>query len=413
MKRISLTLMLLLFTLGILSGCSKPEGKEEAVDLLNSEWNVIAEQAKEQTVNMHMWGGDESVNKYIDNWAAPLLKEKYDITLNRVPINDARDMINKVLTEKEVNKTKGSIDVFWINGENFKLSKENGLLWGAFVDKLPNHNKYVDKNASDIKYDFGEEIESMEAPWGKSQFVFVYDEEKVKNPPKTMEELKDWVKQNPGKFTYPAPPDFTGSAFVRQTLIETTGGYEQYVGEIDKDKLYNNCKELWNYLNEIKPYLWREGATYPESSAKLDQLYANGEVWMTMSYNPMHAFNKMKSGQFPASSRSYLLTEGTLSNTHYLSIPFNAANKAGAMVVIDFLLSPEAQITKFDPAYWGDGLVITPEKLSKEETDKLNSVDRGKESLSAEELANHRVPEIHSEYIEEIEKGWMENVAKE
>ncbi|GKT19735.1 ABC transporter substrate-binding protein, partial [Aduncisulcus paluster] len=118
----------------------------------------------------------------MDNFIAPRLKEKYNITLNRVPISDARDMINKLITEKEVDKKDGSIDVMWINGENFALSKENDLLLGAYADQLPNYNALVDTTAKDITYDFGLSTDNMEVPWGKSQFVFVYDSAKIDTP---------------------------------------------------------------------------------------------------------------------------------------------------------------------------------------------------------------------------------------
>ncbi|MTI65338.1 MAG: ABC transporter substrate-binding protein, partial [Firmicutes bacterium] len=277
-KRLSI-LLIIIITIFSIVGCSENETKKK--DLMKENWDSIVKKAKGETVNIHMWGGNEPVNRYIDKWVSPQLKEQFDITLNRVPINDAKDMINKLLTEKEVNKTNGSIDIFWINGENFKNSKDNGLLWGSFAEKLPNYNKYVDKNAEDIKYDFGELTEGMEVPWGKAQFVLIYDSEKIKNPPTNMVKLKEWVKKNKGKFTYPAPPDFTGSAFIRQVLYEATGGYEKYLQSMNTNEFIKEAKPLWNYLNEIKPFLWREGKTYPESSGKLDRLYGNGEVWMT------------------------------------------------------------------------------------------------------------------------------------
>ncbi|MTI70033.1 MAG: ABC transporter substrate-binding protein, partial [Firmicutes bacterium] len=279
MKRRLSILFIFIITIFSIVGCSETETKKK--DLMKENWDSILKKAKGETVNIHMWGGNVPVNKYIDKWVSPQLKEQFDITLNRVPINDAKDMINKLLTEKEVNKTDGSIDIFWINGENFKNSKDNGLLWGSFAEKLPNYNKYVDKNAEDIKYDFGELTEGMEVPWGKSQFVLIYDSEKIKNPPINMLKLKEWVKKNKGKFTYPAPPDFTGSAFIRQVLYEETGGYEKYLQSMNANEFIKEAKPLWNYLNEIKPFLWREGKTYPESSGKLDRLYGNGEVWMT------------------------------------------------------------------------------------------------------------------------------------
>ncbi|WP_243122840.1 ABC transporter substrate-binding protein [Haloimpatiens lingqiaonensis] len=408
--------MLILIMVGILSvylvACGK-ESKKENSNLGKNNWETILKNSKEKKVNIYMWGGSEEVNKYMDSFIAPKVKEKYNIDLKRVPIKDAKDMINKLLTEKQVNKKEGTIDVCWINGENFKLAKDNSLLWGSFVDKLPNYNKYIDKSAKDMTKDFGEDTNGLEAPWGKAQFVLVYDSDKVKNPPKSMEELKDWVKKNPGKFTYPAPPDFTGSAFVRQCLLGLVDDYSKFPSNVDEKKFSEDAKPLWNYLKEIKPNLWREGKTYPESSGKLDELYAKGEVWMTMSYNPVHASNKVRKGTFPKSTKTYVLDKGTLSNTHYLAIPFNAPNKEAAMVVIDFMLSPEAQFEKVDPKVWGDGTVLSSEKLSKEQKEKLKSMINGEGTISQEELEKHRVPEIPSSYVEIIEKGWMDNVAKD
>ncbi|MCT4508050.1 MAG: ABC transporter substrate-binding protein [Tepidibacter sp.] len=402
MKRIIAIVLLILVSLGVLSGCSNQE-KEESLNLLEMKWEDIAKEASDQTVNIYMWAGDKSVNEYMDNWIKPLVKEELNINLNRVPINDPKDMINKLITEKEVDKSNGSIDIIWMNGENFKLANENNLLWGPFVDKLPNYNQYVDKEADDIKYDFGEDTMGMEVPFGKSQFVFIYDSEVVKNPPKDIKELTNWIKQNPGKFTYPSIPDFTGSAFIRQTYMDLFK--KDYVE--DKD-----LSGMWDYMNEIKPYLWRKGETYPESSAKLDMLYSNSEILMTMSYNPLHAFNKVQSGEFKESTDVFVLNDGTLSNTHYLSVPFNASNKAGAMAVIDFLLSPKAQIQKLNPTNWGDGLSISYDKLSDEDKLKIDKIYKENKLEFLNEIRKYKIPEMKAEYIDKIEKGWTENVSK-
>jgi putative spermidine/putrescine transport system substrate-binding protein len=394
------------------AGNNSTGGKVADKDLLKAGWSQVTEKAKGQIVNLYMWGGSDSINKYIDEWVAPRLKEQADVTLKRVPMNDTKDIINKLLTEKQASKQQGTIDIMWINGENFKTSKESDLLFGSFSSKLPNAKEYVDLDSPDIANDFGMPTEGMEAPWGKAQFVFVYDEAKVKNPPKSMEALKEWVKQNPGKFTYPAPPDFTGSAFVRHAMYETTGGHEQYLEQLDQTQLESKLNPLWDYLNGIEPYLWREGKTYPESLAKLDQLFASGEVWMSMGYDPARATNLIEKGTYPKTARTFVLDGGTLSNTHYLAIPFNAPNPAGAMAAINYLLSPEAQIAKYDPNHWGEDMAIDPAKLSSEDHQKLEAIDRGPATLPADVLASHRLPEIPSSYVSIIEKGWTEHVAK-
>lgn len=399
-----------------LSACSSEEAgnAKDADSLLTDDWNVVQDAAKGQEVNMYMWGGSDNINDYLDEWVAPRMKEEYGIELKRVPMNDAQDIINQLLDEKVAGKTDGSMDIVWINGENFKAAKENGLLWGDFTGQLPNFNDYVDAEAPEVSEDFGEPVEGLEAPWGKAQFVLVHDENEFRNPPRSMSELAEWVKQNPGQFTYPAPPDFTGSAFVRQVLYETTGGHEQYrQPAADIEDLEERLEPMWQYLNSIEPYLWREGATYPESLAKQDQLFASGEIGMTMSYDPALAASEVLKGRFPQSTRTYLLDGGTLSNTHFLSIPFNASDKAGALIAINELMSPAAQTAKLSPENWGDLTALDLEKLSPEQQQAMNEVDLGEATLSIEELEQNRLPELSSDYIDIIEEGWTEHVAKD
>jgi putative spermidine/putrescine transport system substrate-binding protein len=284
---------------------------------------------------------------------------------------------------------------------------------GPFADRLPNFNQYYDTKAPEITSDFGFPTEGYEVPWGKAQFVLVYDSAKVPNPPRSYKELAEWAKANPGRFTYPAPStDFTGSAFLRMALYETTGGYQQFLGTYDKAKLESKWQETFRYLNELKPDLWRKGQTYPENLAKLDQLYGDGEVWMSMHYDPAAASNLITKGTYPASTRTTVFEAGTIANTHFLAIPFNASQKAGGMMVVNFLLSPEAQLSKFDPKNWGDFPAIDPTKVSAEVKQALAKMDLGPATLSPAVLAAHQVPEISADYLKQLQEGWKQHVAQ-
>jgi putative spermidine/putrescine transport system substrate-binding protein len=94
-------------------------------------------------VSFYMWGGSTEINTWIDMKVAEGLKAEYDITLKRVPM-DASVFVNKLLAEKQAGREKGVIDLLWINGENFRNAKEAGLLWGPYVQELPNFTSYVD-----------------------------------------------------------------------------------------------------------------------------------------------------------------------------------------------------------------------------------------------------------------------------
>ena len=353
-----------------------------------------------------MWGGSDLINTWVTDYVGQTVKDKYGVTLNMVPISDATEYINKVLGEKEAGRDDdGSVDLVWINGENFRTMRQGDLLYGHWSQFLPS-SAFVNWDDASVANDFGFPVDGHEAPYGKAQFVMIYDSAKVAEPPQTITDLVDWVKTNPGKFTYPAPPDFTGSAFVRHICYETAGGYESLLGEFDQALFDEKIAACWQTLNEIEPSLWREGQTYPESHTRQQDLFANGEVYFDMAYNPAEASSLVENGRYPESTRTFVFDSGTIANTHYVAIPYNSPNKAGAMVVANFLLSPEAQLNKAQPDNWGDLPVLDPALLTEEWQTKFEALPRGDATLSTEELAAHRLPELQAPWLTAIEQAW-------
>ncbi|GAB6098201.1 ABC transporter substrate-binding protein [Halanaerocella petrolearia] len=379
-------------------------------NLLKQDWNKIVKSAQGMEVNFYMWGGNRTINHWVDTYVVSQLKEEYNIELNRVPMGPD-DYLNKLLGEKQIGKEEGSIDLLWINGENFKTAKENDLLFGPFVDELPNYHKYIDKRSDKNTTDFGFSTKGYEAPYSRAQFVFVYDQAKITNPPTSFDKLVSWIKEHPGKFTYPAPPDFTGSAFVRHVIYRLTGGYKQYY-DMSKEEFRANIQPALEFLAELEPYLWRKGSTYPATIAQLDNMFADGEIWMSMGYDPSKATSKIAKGNYPDSARTFVLEKGTISNTNFLAIPFNAPNKAGALVTANFLESFSAQVSKYKPTNWGALPVFDYDKLSSEEKKKLDNVDTGVATLSQETLDAHSVPEIPAHLVPIIEEEWQKVVGK-
>ncbi len=375
-------------------------------------WDQIVAKAKGGAANWFLYGGGQTTNEYVDKFVTPMMKEQFGITVKRVPLTATVDAVNKVLAEKQAGKTTdGSVDMIWINGENFRTMAEANILFGGWSKALPNAI-YIPWNQPSVANDFGYSVNEREAPWGKAQFVMIYDSAKVQNPPTSFKALEEWMKANPGMFTYAAPPDFTGSVFVRHVFYEMTGGWQQFDGPFNEQRYTQKAPATWDYLNRIKPYLWQKGATYPEAQSKLDQLFADGEVSFTMSYNTNAASQAIAKGAYPRSVRSYVLDAGTIANTHYQAIPFNAANKEAAFVLANFLESPAAQIEKAKIEVWGDAPVVDPNTLLPADKATLLALPRGAATLPDAALAAKALPELQATYLLRIDKDWIANVLK-
>lgn len=389
---------------------SAPEGAAAPPGYEGRAWADIVAEAAGQSVDFYMWGGSELINTWVTGYVAGAVRERYGITLNMVPISDATEYVNKVLGEKEAGRSAGgTVDLVWVNGENFRTMRQGDLLYGNWSQFLPN-TAYVNWDDPSVANDFGLPVEGYESPYGKAQFVMIYDSARVPEPPKDIAALVEWIKANPGRFTYPAPPDFTGSAFMRQLCYHAAGGYEALLGEFDQTVFDEKSAACWQLLNEIEPFLWREGQTYPENRTRMVDLFANGEVSFDMAYNPAEAASLVENGRYPATTRTFVFDSGTIANTHYVAIPFNSDHKAAAMVVADFLLSPEAQLSKAQPANWGDLPALDPALLPVEWQGQFAAIPRGEATLSTEELAARSLPELQAPWITAFEQGWEQDV---
>ncbi|MGH3088276.1 MAG: ABC transporter substrate-binding protein, partial [Rubrobacteraceae bacterium] len=373
----------------------------------------LEEAAEETTVNFFGYGGDDRANEYLDEWVAPRLEEEYGITLERTPLSDTADAVNKLLNERQAGGGEGTVDLVWINGENFYTGSQADLWFGPWAERPPNA-EYMDYEDPNIAFDFGYPVSGYEAPWSQAQFVMIYDSARVDDPPRNMEELRDWTQENPGRFTYPAPPDFFGNAFILQAFYQLTGGYETYQEEFDEEVFEERAPEFYEFLNEIEPNLWREGETYPTSGAALDELYQNGQVDLNMSYNPYAAQELIEEGAFPETTRTYLFEDGTLSNTSYLAIPFNSPNRAGAQVAANFMQSPEAQLELQRRHVVGGLAAVDVESLPEEFQQRFGELSSDEGSvLPLEELQENRVPEARTEWLTGLQEGWTEEVQRD
>jgi putative spermidine/putrescine transport system substrate-binding protein len=382
-------------------------------------WNDVLEQARGTTVNWYMWGGSAAINEFVDTFYGDVLLEEFDITLNRVPIADTVDVVNLVLSEAEAGIAEnGSVDLIWINGENFFTLRQVDLLYGSWAENIPN-SVLVDWENPAVAFDFGFPVEGYESPWSSAQLHFIYDSARMNadDLPRTYDELDVWIRANPGRFTYiaPGPGAFQGTRFVKQMLYYVSGGYEQWVGGWNQELYDQHAPALWDKLNEWEPFLWREGETYPATVNELHQLFANGEVDFTITQAPAGAGPAIAAGLIPDTARAFAFEEYLIGDYNYVAIPANASNRAAALVLANLLLRPDRQAGHILPETgFGLGYAISLDRVTDEERALLEAslAQLGEAAADAAQLAEAFVPDMAPQSQAIIEADWEANVLR-
>ncbi|HCT9406131.1 TPA: ABC transporter substrate-binding protein [Raoultella ornithinolytica] len=363
----------------------------------DDSWQQIARQARGQTVWFNAWGGDPAVNRYLD-WVSAEVKRDYAIDLRIVHIADAADTVKRLQTEARAGrKHHGSVDLLWVNGENFRTLKTANLLQTGWAETLPNW-RHVDTRQP-VREDFSLPTEGAESPWGSAQLTFIARRTQTPTPPDSPEALLTFAAAHRGEVTYPRPPDFTGTAFLEQLLMTLTERPEALRRPPEPQTFAAVTAPLWRYLDRLHPLLWREGRDFPASPARMDAMLATGTLRLSLTFNPLHARQKAVSGELPKDSYGFGFERGMLGNVHFVTIPANARAPAGARVVANFLLSPAAQLRKADPAVWGDPSVLNPQSLPDDQRQALQAL--------APQNPPPVLAEPHAAWVDALEQEWL------
>jgi putative thiamine transport system substrate-binding protein len=393
--------------MALLAPLALASGPAMATDASN--WEQVLTDARGQTVYFNAWGGAATINAYIQ-WAGDAVKARYGVTVVQVKLDDTAKAVTTVLAEKTAGRNQhGSVDLIWINGENFAAMKHQGLLLSpGWATKLPNWGLVDIENQPTTITDFTLPTEGLESPWGAAKLVFFYDESRTprKELPDSAKDLLSFAQAHPGRFSYPQPPDFIGSSFLKQVLSERITDKAKLQKPVDDSTFDEDVAPLFAYLDQLHPLLWRKGKAFPKNYPDMKQKLADGELDIIFAFNPADASAGIAAGELPSSVRSFVFSKGTLGNTHFVGIPYNANAKAGALVLANFLLSPEAQVRKQDPRIWGDPTVLALGKLPEADRAAFAALDLGVATLPPDKLGP-TLAEPHPDWMTRIEVEWI------
>lgn len=376
------------------------------------EWMEVQRRASGQTVYFNAWGGNLAINRYID-WAAGRIRERYGVRLVHVKVTDISESVSRIMAERVAGRDDdGSIDLLWINGENFAALKQADLLWGPWSGRLPNAALIDWRGNPTTRTDATLPTAGFELPWGTSTFTLFYDRSYVpsdrQSAPRDPAALLGWIEAHPGRFTYPQPPAFLGTAFLKQMLLLLTDDAER-LQQPAGDDFDEMSAPLWAWLDRAHAAMWRSGRLFPRSGPAQRELLASGELQWMMSYNPAEASRAIRQGELQESIRALHFEGGALANSHFLAIPYNAGSKAAAMLVANFLISPEAQARKADENVWGDPTVLAVEELSRAGRALFEALRRGAATPAA---PDRLLPEPHPSWSTRLERAWLERYVR-
>jgi putative thiamine transport system substrate-binding protein len=373
----------------------------------------ITAKARGQTVDWNAWAGDPQTNAFV-SWVGGEVERRYGVKINHVKLNDTAEAVTRVVAERAGGRNEGGgVDLIWINGPNFLAMKSQGLLYGPVTQALPNF-WFVDteRRPSNI-VDFTVPVEGYAVPWRVAQIVYVYDSARTdpKTLPRSIPAMLDWAKANTGRLTHPNGRNFLGVTFLKQALYELAPDPSVLQKPATDETFGPTTAPLWAWYEALRPHLWREGRSFPETGPAQIQLLADGEIELAVSFNPAEAAVAINSGLLPDTARAMSLEKGTIGNTSFVVIPYNATDKEGAMVVANFLLHPEAQARAQNPKQIGSFTVLNLDKLSPDERRLFDRPPEAKGLPTNAELGNS-LPEPHPSWMTRIAEEWERRVGR-
>jgi len=377
----------------------------------DAKWSDVVAKARGQTVNFDAWGGDESTNAFIE-WVGAEVAQRYGVTLRHVKLKDTTEAVTRVVAEKTAGRERGgAVDLIWLNGPNFLALKQQNLLYGPFAAALPNYAKVDTTHVRSNVVDFTIAVDGYESPWRRAQIVFVYDAKRVPDPPRSMPALLAWAKQHPGRITHPNVRNFLGSTFLKQALYELAGDPSVLQAPATDDNFAAVSAPLWTWYDELRPNLWRKGLQFPESGPAQRQLLNDGEIDMLVSFTPAEAAVSANAGLLPPTVRTVAWSRGTIGNTSFVAIPFNASSKEGAMVVADFLLEPATQARAQDYRQLGNFSVLDQARLSADERKRFDDLPASPALPALADLGTTLL-EPHPSWMTRITSEWEKRYTK-
>ena len=327
-KKITAVIMSLAMGAAFMTGCS-------------GAGNTTAQKAGNGKSVVTVWaGGSDNVRvqfeKQIETFNAS--QDKYEAKLEFITSGTgAEGLFDRVVAAKKAGQTKTNFDVIELGGDEVtKYISEGGEDFFVTLDrsKIPNAENL--KVESTYRND-------LVIPYRGTTVVLAYNSDVVKEPPKTAEELYQWIKDHPGRFAYNVPgTGGAGDSFVRTTVYNCIDDQEAMTS--DDPKWMDQWDEGFAKLVELHPYMYKSGGSivYPNKNQGALDLLSQGEIDMCPMWADM-LLSQRAAGTVPAYIKMATIQPSFTGSVQSMLIPNFGSNPDGAYVFINYMLSDAAQ----------------------------------------------------------------------
>lgn len=263
--------------------------------------------------------------------------DKYEVELQfMLSGTGAQTLADMVAAAAKANQTETDYDIIDMSGDDLsKIVSQIGEESFVKLDdsKLP--------NAASVEAESTVATDYVQ-PYRGTTVILAYDSEAVPEPPKTMDELVEWMKANPGRFAYNTPgTGGAGDSFVRTAVYNFLP--EEAITSNDP-KWEEQWDEGFEFLASIHPYMYKSGGSivYPNKNQGTLDLLNQGEIDMCINWADM-VLSQRAQGAIKDTIKITQIEPALTGSLQTLAIPTFGSNEDGAYAFMDYMLSPEAQ----------------------------------------------------------------------
>jgi putative spermidine/putrescine transport system substrate-binding protein len=286
-------------------------------------------------INLYV-GGDVNIR---DLWQKQLLPAyqkvkpnvKFSLVFDEHALSE-QSVFDELAAAKQAGQPSG-VDLW--EASRIPQAGDAGLMQKLSNKDIPN----VDK----VPADSFARYNNFGLPYRASSVILAYNSSVVKDPPKTLDDVINWVKNNDGQFTY-NPPDKGGSGgnFVVRVLSMGIPSDQMTFFQTQYDESKESAWEQgWQTLKDLHPHIYNNGF-YPQGNVPVLQTLGKGSIAMAPVWSDQ-SLSYLAQKLLPPEVKLVQIDPPFAGSAAYLGIPADSKNKEVLYEFLNWLLTPEPQ----------------------------------------------------------------------